>query len=610
MKGPSQTKASGGRGSCGARCPERLELPVPRPREQHAVRTWRLTAWIASLFTALVGVGMVIAQVQHKSSDPWRSPVLLDLKARLLTEPRNEDLKQQIRELDLRLRERYFHLLSLKAAGVYMLFGGTLVFLFAGNRVRVLRKTPPMPQPDPDALARLQRNASLSRNAVVACSVVALAAFSVLALTGPRSPLTDPAVLAKLTATNAVAYTIPIDELRANWPRFRGYQGGGVAQEGTLLSRTPTVIWQVPSPAAGFNSPIVWRERVLFTGGNAERLEVFCLNATTGELSWRQLVSVPAPRTSGEVPEIPEMTGRAASSAATDGERVYAIFGSGELAAFTLEGQLVWAKHLGALDNPYGHASSLACWQDRVIVQLDQAHEDSRKSRLLVLNGRTGEIAWQQPRPVGASWSSPIVIEGAGQAQIITLGLPWVIAYAATDGAELWRWKSLEGEITPSPVFANGQLYIVDPGLYQLLALRPDGSGDVSKTHEVWRVDGDMPDITSPVSNGERVFTLTTGGTLSCFDAATGAEVWKETVEANGEFQASPSLAGAVLLLVSTAGDLIAVQVEDGSHELWRTQLGDEFYASPAFAGGRMYLRGNKSVWCLASEATTAANKE
>ncbi len=591
---------------------QNMELPAGRRRP--LVQSWRATAWVAGVFTLLVGTAMVVAQIQHKSSDPWRSPVLLELKAQLLAQPKNEELKQQIRELDLSLRERYFHLLSLKATGVYLLFGGAMVFLYAGNRVRLLRRQPPMPQADPDGAARLNRRAHGSRNAVAACGVIAFALFSVLAITGSRSPLSDPAALALLTDDArpgaASLYTIPAEELRANWPRFRGPQGSGVAPEGVSLESPPTIEWQAPVPAPGFNSPIVWRDRVLFTGGNAETREVICLQAATGELQWRQTVSLPAPASATEAPEIPEMTGYAASTASTDGERVYAIFATGELAAFTLDGQPVWSKHLGPIDNPYGHAASLACWQDQVIVQLDQGEEESRESKILVFNGRTGELLWQKARPVGASWTTPIVIESAGKPQILTLGLPWVMAYSPADGSELWRAKAVEGEITPSPVFAGDRIFIVDPGMYQLLALRPDGSGDVTRTGELWRVDGDMPDITSPVTDGARLFTLTSDGRLSCFDAATGAGAWKASVEAGGEFQASPSLAGGVLLLVSTAGDLIAIRDGSEFQELWRTQLEDEFYASPAFAKGRLYLRGNRSVWCLGSATATAAKEE
>ena len=156
--------------------------------------------------------------------------------------------------------------------------------------------------------------------------------------------------------------------------------------------------------------------------------------------------------------EVPESTGYAAATMATDGRRVYAFFANGDCAAFTLEGKPAWSKSFGALKNPYGHATSLTTWRDRLIVQLDQGDSEDNKSKLYALDGRTGQIVWQRPRKAGASWATPIVIEAAGKAQVITLAVPCVIAYAATDGTELWRVEGLNGEITPSPVFAGGLL--------------------------------------------------------------------------------------------------------------------------------------------------------
>jgi outer membrane protein assembly factor BamB len=478
----------------------------------------------------------------------------------------------------------------------------------------LLNKRLPFPQPDPDAANRLVRRARLSRNAVAACGVAALAGFSVIAFSSTRSQIADFHALAIILENEqpapASAYAIPAEELRANWPRFRGYEGAGVAAEGPAVKAAPDIVWQKPSPASGFNSPIIWKQRMFFTGGDAGLREVFCLNTVTGELEWRQRVNIPAPASAGEVPEIPEMTGYAASTAATDGERVYAIFATGELAAFTLEGQLVWSKNVGPLDNPYGHAASLATWENQLIVQLDQGYEDSRKSKIQCWDGGTGEMLWQKSRPVGASWTSPIVVEASGKPQVLTLSLPWAISYSPTDGTELWRAGPIDGEVTPSPVYAGGRFFVVNPGTYQLMAIRSDGSGDISKTHIEWIVDGDMPDITSPVSNGERVFTVTSGGDLTCFDGASGTEVWKHSLEAKGEFQASPSITGSTLLLLSAAGDVIGVEAESEFRELWRMSLEDEFHATPAFANGHIYLRGNKNVWCLGSDAAMTSREE
>jgi outer membrane protein assembly factor BamB len=565
------------------------------------------------LFLLVVGLGMVVAHARHKSSDPWRSPVLLEFKAQLLADPGSEVLKEKIRVLDLQLRERYFRLLSLKGTGVHLLLGGALVFVYAGNRVRQLTQGPPLPQPDTEGAARLNRQAGYSRNAIAVCGALALATFAFLGFTPARSPLSDAELQSRLLADPeplpAEVYAVSPGALQANWPRFRGYEGAGVAAAGPSLDSPPSILGNTPSPAVGFNSPLVWDNRVLFTGGDSQVRTVVCLSAVNGELQWRRELSRPAAGMAGDAPEIPDMTGYAAPTAATDGERVYAVFASGELAAFTLGGEPLWMKQLGLLDNPYGHASSLVTWEDQVIVQLDQGYDDSRKSRIIAFDGRTGEMRWQKARPVGASWATPTVIAPGGTPQVVALGLPWTIAYSPDEGRELWRAQLLEGEITSSPVFGRGHLFIVDPGMYQLIALNPLGNGDITETHQVWRVDGDMPDITSPVTDGELVFTLTSDGRFTCFDATTGEQVWQQPIDAEGEFQASPSLVGSTLLLLSTAGDAVAVLASREFRELWRIRLEDEFYASPAFANQTAYLRGNRNIWCLGNPAGMTISK-
>jgi outer membrane protein assembly factor BamB len=276
------------------------------------------------------------------------------------------------------------------------------------------------------------------------------------------------------------------------------------------------------------------------------------------------------------------------------------IFANGDCAAFTLEGKPVWSKSVGPLKNPYGHAISLATWQDRLILQLDQGDAEDNKSKLCALDGRTGQIAWQRPRKVGASWATPIVVEAAGKAQVITLALPWVIAYAATDGAELWRVDCLNGEITPSPVFAGGLLFVASPS-EKLMAIRPDGQGDVTKTHVVWTSEDNVPDVTSPTSNGELVFAVTTSGMLTCLDAKDGKKQWDHDYEM--EFHASPSLAGDRLYLFSQKGTALVVQAARQFKELFRTEMGDGFHASPAFAQDKMFLRGLTNMWCVGAAA-------
>jgi len=393
------------------------------------------------------------------------------------------------------------------------------------------------------------------------------------------------------------------EEYRANWPRFRGPDGGGVYAKGDVplafdIKTGANVLWSVEVPAAGFSSPVVWGNRVFLSGGADRKREVMCFDVESGKLLWKGDV----PKTGGspeETPEVPDECGMAASTVATDGLRVYAMFANGDLAAFNFDGAAVWAKHVATPKNQYGHATSLLTWQDRVIVQFDQGEADDKLSRLIAFEGATGAVVWEKPRPVGESWATPIAFNAAGKTQLITLAVPWVISYSAKDGAELWRADCLDGEVTPSPIFATGTLFVVSPA-NKLQAIRPDGAGDVTNTHLGWVAEDGIPDVTSPVSNGELIFVLTSAGMLTCYDAKGGRKQWQH--DFNEACNASPSVAGNKLILITNKGTLIAVEAGREFKELARSPLCEKVFASPAFAQGRMFVRGAKDLFCIGAK--------
>ena len=583
---------------------------TPTAGEDTAGRTWRLVAWIAGVFALLVGINLLAGHVRAKATDPLKSPQLKAYKEQLRLSPTDKQLKQNIRTLDLELRQSYFRHLSQMGFGIYLLLGGAAIFVLAVTQGSRHRKQLPMPKPriwDADRVVRSTARARWS----VAASGAAIGGFLFILSMGLSAAL--PKMTADmeraLGAGNAVGAgqtdrpqlsdAASLQEMRRNWPCFRGMEGGVSMFTNVPATWDPKtgagIAWKVPAPAQGFSSPIVWGDRVFMSGGDAETREVVCLDGKTGELLWRQAV-VNVPGAPAEPVDVPDSTGCAASTMATDGRRVYAIFANGDCAAFTLDGQPVWSRSFGALSNPYGHATSLVTWRDRLIVQLDQGYEEDNKSRLYALDGRTGQTVWQRPRKVGASWATPIVIEAGGKAQVIVLAVPCVIAYAATDGAELWRAECLNGEITPSPVFAGGLLLVASP-MESLLALRADGRGDVTKTHVVWMSEESVPDVTSPLSNGELVFMITTSGMLTCLDAKDGKKQWDHDFEM--EFHASPSLAGDRVYLFSQKGTAFVIETGRQFKELFRTEMGDAFHASPAFTDGRIFLRGITNVWCL-----------
>ena len=415
-----------------------------------------------------------------------------------------------------------------------------------------------------------------------------------------------PMLFAITGAIFASAADLPTpEEYRANWPRFRGPDGGGVSAKGDVpltfdVKTGANIAWSVDIPAAGFSSPVVWGDRVFLSGGDEAKREVMCFDTATGKLLWQSAV----PKTDGspdENPEVPDQCGMAAATVATDGLRVYAMFSNGDLAAFNFDGSVAWAKFLGTPKNQYGHATSLLTWQDRVIVQFDQGDADDKLSKLRAYDGATGAVVWERPRAVGASWATPIIFDAAGKSQLVTLAVPWVISYSPKDGAEVWRADLLDGEITPSPIFAGGTLFIVSPS-NKLQPIRPDGTGDVTKTHVGWMAEDGIPDVTSPVSNGELIFTVTSSGMLTCYDAKDGKKQWEHDFE--DACNASPSIAGGKLILITNKGTLIAVEVAREFKELARSPLGEKIYASPAFAQGKMFVRGVRHLICIGTKSS------
>jgi outer membrane protein assembly factor BamB len=572
---------------------------------------WWTLAWISGVFSLLVGLTMFVGELGYRPVTSLTSPKLAELKRNLRQTPTDEQLKKSIRELDLKQRQHYFRQLSQMQSGAYLLLGGTAAFILAASRISNLRKKLPSPKPKLDGPENQRRSLVVARWSVAASGSTIGALLFVLSLGLSNAVPETRADAEKLAggspAPSSQSDAVPLAEMKKNWPRFRGPEGSGISaftnapKEWDVKSGSG-ILWKVAVPAGGFNSPISWGERLFFSGGNALKREVFCLDAKTGQTVWQQdITKVPGSPTQGV--EIPDTTGYAAASMATDGKRVYVIFANGDLAAFSMDGKPIWAKSFGPLKNPYGYATSLATWTDKIILQLDQGESEEGKSKLYALDGQTGQIVWQRPRKVGSSWATPIVIEAAGKTQIITLAVPWVISYSATDGAELWRVECLNGEITPSPIFA-GNLVILPSPSDRLLAIRPDGHGDVTKTGIAWTSEENVPDVTSPVGNGELVFTITTPGLLTCFDSTNGKKLWEHDFDM--EFHSSPGISGDRLYLFGQKGAAYVVEAARQYKEVFHTEMGDAFHASPVFLDGRVIMRGATNVWCLGEKARAA----
>jgi outer membrane protein assembly factor BamB len=582
--------------------------PQPRPATDRWVRLTAAAAKVAGTFCVLVAALLLINHFGVPSQDPLKSKAIAEAKERLREAPKDEHLKQQIRDLDLQVRHRFFRHLATNNAGAWLLLAGAALFLIAARKTASDRKAPHLPPPFSGDVELARDRSGWGRWAVAATTVAVLALLLGIAA-GTRVLVPDRAsdlekLLAGPGASPEGVAGPTLDEVLRNWTRFRGPRGDGVA----LSTNVPLtwnaatgegILWRTEVPVKGFNSPVVWANRVFLTGGDEKAREVLCFDADTGSVVWRKAVPT-APPSAGKKVDIPEQTGYAASTGATDGRRFFAVFATGDLAAFDFSGNVVWSKSFGAPENMYGFATSLLIWQGRLILQFDQGEAEAGKSRLYAFEAATGRLLWEQRRSVPSSWATPLVIEAANRQQIITLGQPWVIAYDFTDGRELWRVDCLGSDLAPSPIFAGGLVLAVSAGK-QMTAIRPDGQGDVTKTHVAWITEDNIPDITSPAGDGDLVFLATTDGMLTCLETKSGAKRWEQRLDL--EFNASPTLVGDRLLLVSTKGVAVSVAAENTFRELGRAELGEGVHASPAIVDGRIYLRGLTNLFCLGAKA-------
>jgi len=612
-----------------------------------------IIAIFAVMFSIIASALMVSNFIQLKSSDPLNSPELAELKAQLFRQPADVSLKERIRTLDLQLRKSYFHHRAFSKFGGYLLIVSIAIFLIGIKLVEFYRHKLPMPITPNNQGTGESKNIKKTRwvvaligllftSAVIAMVVDSNRGFSqdflsnaeqIVAeanikaqeskqneiqqassenigqqLTGQATTIPG-AQVASPTSQNAYPLNPPLspfqkvvteEDLKKNWSRFRGPEGLGIS----YYSNTPSswngktgenIIWKTPIPLQGENSPVIWGKRIFLTGANDKKREIYCFDADTGKLLWQKPVEN-IPDSSPQPPKVYEDTGYAAPTATTDGQRVYAIFANGDLVSFDFTGNLVWAKNLGNPKSMYGYASSLLMYKNLLIVLYDQGSVDDNLSKIMAFDSSSGSVLWETKRPVPNSWATPIIINTGKREELITSANPYVIAYDPATGSEFWRAKCLTGDIAPSPVYANGFVYATN-AYSKLVAIRPDGQGDVTQTNIAWSADSGLPDICSPLPAGDLLFLLQTYGLMTCYDAKTGQIVWDNDFAET--FHASPSLVGDKVYLLTADGLMIIIKADRKFEEIARYDIGEKTNCSPAFLDGRIYIRGKENLYCI-----------
>ena len=401
-----------------------------------------------------------------------------------------------------------------------------------------------------------------------------------------------------------------------NWPGFRGPSGLGYSKDGDLPlswggTENKNVVWKSPLNGQGHASPIVWEDRVfvctaLWPATVREREKVIpeqhvrCYRVADGKLLWDTLVP-PGPWLRTDFRSGPG-GGYAAATPATDGKLVYCAFGSAVLAALDFQGALIWHKAIVPYSFDVTLGSSPILYQDTVILFCAMAKP--RDSRVIAFDKTSGNVNWEHKLPdTGFGHSTPVIIQVNGKPQMLVLASGMSVTGNAlqsldpANGERLW-WCRGAGDAA-SPGYGAGLVYFDSGRGSAGVAVASTGSGDVSRSHVKWTV-AQMPEgLSSPIIVGNYVYRLHSPGILKCWDAATGRQIYSERLPGISSTWASPIADPHGRLYFVTAGKSYVVQSGPKFRVLAVNDLGDGNHASPAAAGGKLFVAGMRNLFCL-----------
>lgn len=427
---------------------------------------------------------------------------------------------------------------------------------------------------------------------VVALRAVALGAAA-LALLAPPHRLAGQEPVAR-TQEPAVRMIVDDGDAAKYWPRWRGPSGQGLASGAgypDAWSAKENVLWKVQVPGSGNSSPIVWGDRVFLTTARdgGRRLSVLAFRRTDGSLLWETFL--PA----GQTDYAHYKNGFASATPATDGERVYASFGSRGLIALDLDGKIVWHRNLGRIDNYHGPAGSPLLYKNRVIVYQDQ----SSGSFIGAFDARTGAPIWRTARTAFVGWGTPIAIHVGDHDEVIVNGESTVRAYDPGTGRELWHCNGSTDEVIPTPVVGYGLVFCASGRAGPTLAIRPGGQGDVTRTHVAWKSPRGSPFVPSPILYSEHLYTVNDMASIvTAFDAATGRSIWQGRlgIARSEGCSASPVAVDGKVFFTNDDGETFVLRDGPAFELLHVNRIGERTLASPALVDGRWYIRTDQHL--------------
>ena len=379
------------------------------------------------------------------------------------------------------------------------------------------------------------------------------------------------------------------------WPQWRGPSAQGYVAEAKYTdtwSPASRFQWKIAIPGRGNSSPVVWGDRLFLTTAreNGRRLSMLAFSRTDGRLLWETFIPQEG------VEGVHEKNGYASATPATDGQRVYASFGRHGLVATDMNGKIVWHRKFGVIDNYHGPAGSPVLYRDRIFLYQDQNATASQTAFVAAFDKATGRTLWQTPRTETVGWGTPVVVDVGDRDELVVSGQRRVAAYDPDTGRELWTVRGMTFEVIPTPVVGHGLVFASSGRAGPTFAIRPGGSGDVTRTHVAWSTPKGSPFVPSGIVVGDLLYLVNDmQSILTVYEATSGTLVYQGRlgVAQREGFSASPVAVNGKIFFTNDEGQTFVVQAGREFKLLHVNELGARTLASPALVDGTWYWRSD-----------------
>lgn len=411
-----------------------------------------------------------------------------------------------------------------------------------------------------------------------------------------------------------------------NWPQWRGPDQNGTSSATNLpeaWSETESVVWKTPLPSWSGGTPIIWGDRIFLTspskpatdaGSSPEggpTLLLLALSKKDGSAVWETELDTGNKMRNKQNDSSP--------SPVTDGEHVWAVTGTGTVAALTMNGEIIWKHNLQTEYSPFGlnfgYASSPLLFEGKLIVQVLHGLKTDAPSYVMAFDALSGAALWHVERPSDAilesrdAYTTPVLLRHEGKAQIIVSGGDYVTAHDPDTGQEVWRAGGLnpggskKNRIIVSPVAVDGMVYACS-SRRPFLAIRAGGTGDITTSHLAWKWDYDGPDVPTPACDGTYLYLVDDRGTIVCFNAKTGEVVWGPERTSKGIVSTSPLVADGKVFITNEEGVTSVLAAGPQFKILATNTLPSEgrTLSSPVASGDRLYLRTPTHLYCIGKQ--------